>query len=213
MPFYAPDLSVAATPVAVELPPGTILWRVHSSCYGAAQFNPTVPKSMSGGRFDATRADRYDYLYAGNDPIAAVAETLLRDRPPSPMVYQVPAVRLADKKLSKLEVLPPLELVLLHGRGFPAIGQADNWLSSCGPDEYTETRLWAQALRHWAPTCAGIEYRPRHDNDRLAYIFFGDRCAAGSFAPLESYPIDVPGSGFRLVKGAASTLNALVGLP
>jgi hypothetical protein len=150
---------------------------------------------------------------AGSDTIAAVAETLLRDRPYVPMAYQVPFVKLRDKMISKLEVSRPRDAVRLHGAGFHAIGQSDNWLTSCGAGEYQDTRPWARAIRHWSPTATGIEYRPRHEDDRLAYVFFADRCPAGAFNVLDTFPIDVAGPGFTLVKRAAGKLNAVLRLP
>jgi hypothetical protein len=213
MPSSPPDLSIAATPLITTIQQGTVLWRIHSSIHGATQYNPTIPGPMSGGRFDATTADRYEYLNAGSDTIAAVAETLLRDRPYVPMAYQVPFVKLRDKMISKLEVSRPRDAVRLHGAGFHAIGQSDNWLTSCGAGEYQDTRPWARAIRHWSPTATGIEYRPRHEDDRLAYVFFADRCPAGAFNVLDTFPIDVAGPGFTLVKRAAGKLNAVLRLP
>ncbi|MBW2736836.1 MAG: RES family NAD+ phosphorylase [Deltaproteobacteria bacterium] len=213
MPSFPPDLDFAATPLITTIEHGTVLWRIHSSIYGGTQYNPRIPGVMSGGRFDATNADTYPYLYAGGDTIAAVAETLLRDRPSEPMVYQVPFVKLRDKTISKLEISTPLEVVKLHGGGFHALGQSDHWLTSCGAGEYEDTRLWAQAIRRWSPVATGIEYRPRHDDDRLAYLFFGDRCPTGAFNVLNSYPMGIAGVGFTLVKRAAGKLNAVLRLP
>lgn len=213
MPPAPPNLEIAATPIITTIRQGTVIWRIHSSIYGATQYNPTIPGPMSGGRFDATTNDSYAYLYAGSDTIAAVAETLLRDRPNVPMVYQVPLIKLRDKMISKLETSTPLNTVKLHGAGLHAIGQSDNWLTSCGAGEYQHTRPWASAIRHWSPIAAGIEYRPRHEDDRLAYIFFADRCPEGALNVLDTFRIDEAGNGFTLVKRAAGKLNAVLQLP
>jgi hypothetical protein len=209
MPKNTPDPAQTHTPVQKELSRGLELWRVHSDTFAPDAFNPTVPGPFSGGRFDSHDGS-YAHLYAGSDSIAAVAETLLRDRPPSSFVYQVPIMKIRGKRLSKLRLLADLTLVKLHGNGPAALGQSDDWITSCGPSDYPTTRLWAATIRNVAPDAAGIVYRPRHDNDRYAYVFFQDRCPIPSFEVLRSHPIDQPGMGFSLVNRAALHHNAVL---
>jgi hypothetical protein len=132
------------------------LWRVHSDAFEPGQFNPTIPTRFSGGQFDSPDG-RYAYLYAGSDTIAAVAETLLRDRRPSG-AFLVPRKRVEGKRLSRLSRVRELSIVVLHGSGLTAIHQTAE-LTSLGP-------------------ACGFEWRPRHDNDRFAYLFFADRCSS-----------------------------------
>lgn len=197
---------------------GVALWRVHSSGFGPQAFNPTLRKPPSpgspvvGGRFDATPSDPYAYLYTGSDTIAASAETLFRDRPPTPRHYMVPAIRLMGLVLSKLKLAQDLEVAKLHGDGLSAIGQ-DAWLTACGASEYPTTRQWAAAVRLWAPNATGLVWHPRNDNSRLAYVFFKDRCPSGAFVLDRSYRIDAPGRGFSLMQQAATRHNAVLSLP
>jgi hypothetical protein len=151
------------------------LWRVHSDALEPGQFNPTIPTRFSGGRFDSPDG-RYAYLYAGSDTIAAVAETLLRDRPPSG-AFLVPRKRVEGKRSSRLSRVRELSIVVLHGSGLTAIHQTAE-LTSLGPADYAACRAWARALRADAPAACGFEWRPRHDNDRFAYLFFADRCSS-----------------------------------
>ena len=218
MPSYDPDLSKPATPKTTCLRSNAIIWRVHSSSYAAHAFNPTIrvppPPSgpVPGGRFDATPVDSYAYLYAGSDTIAASAESVFRDRPPTPQPYIVPAIKLKGLILSKLMVAQDLELAKLHGNGLSAIGQ-DAWLTACGASEYPTTRQWAAAVRHWNSTVCGLAWHPRNDNSRLAYVFFDDRCPPGAFVLDRSYQVDIQGRGFSLMQQAATKHNAVLNLP
>jgi hypothetical protein len=180
------------------------VWRVHSDCFEPAQFNPTIPTPFSGGRFDSTDAS-YAYLYTGSDTIAAVAETLLRDRPPSG-AFLVPRRRVQDKRLSRLRLIRALPVVVLHGAGLTAIRQTAE-LTSSGAGDYASCRAWARALRVDAPLGCGFEWRPRHDNDRLAYVFFGDRCSRSDFVSERSYAL-IEGYGRTLLKRALARHGA-----
>lgn len=198
MSLSLPPAGRRPSPRVRTLPAGSILWRLHSDRFESAEFNPVVPKRFAGGRFDATDGT-YSYLYAGSDTVAAVAETLLRDRP-ARGAYFIPRKRLEDKRLSKLEVTRALSVVRLHGAGLTAIRQTAD-LTSSGPEQYVKTRAWAVALRFDAASAGGFEWRPRHDNDRLAYVFFGDRCTTSDFLEKESYSL-LEGRGRALVRRA-----------
>jgi hypothetical protein len=153
---------------------------------------------LTGGRFDS-HDGAYAYLYAGSDTIAAVAETLLRDRPPSG-TFLVPHKRVEAKKLSRLRTARHLPVVALHGAGLSAIRQTAE-LTSSGAGDYENTREWARALRTDAAAASGFEWRPRHDNDRFAYVFFSDRCTSADFVVERSYSLS-DGHGRSLLKRA-----------
>jgi len=208
MPENRPDTSRSFEPRISNLDSCLRLWRIHSNEFAANEFNPTVPTDKSGGRFDTLAGD-YAYLYAGSDVKAAVAETLLRDRPPEKVYYQIPDVRIRGKSLSEIRLRFDLEVVKLHGNGPAAIGQEDNWITSCSSKYYPITREWASAIRGWAPGASGIVYRPRHDNDRFAYVFFDDRCPDCPFETIGSKPIDMAGPGAMMIRDAVMDYNAL----
>ncbi|MEY2453549.1 MAG: hypothetical protein QOD92_3123 [Acidimicrobiaceae bacterium] len=134
-----------------------------------------------GGRFDSFDGS-YSYLYAGDTASVAVAETLLRYVPATdirkPRLVRKREIK--DKQLSEVLVLKPLTVVQLFGTGLHAIGQQDGWVTSCDADHYPQTRTWAVAIRDWSPMAAGFAWHPRHDNDRLAFVFFGDRLSIDS---------------------------------
>ena len=184
MTLSPPSSAPRPKPLLARLAAGTVLWRVHSDSFEPVQFNPTRPTRFSGGRFDSCDGS-YAHLYAGSDTIAAEAETLLRDRPPSG-AFLVPRKRTQAKRLSRLRLVRELPVIVLHGAGLSAIRQTAE-LTSSGAGDYAACRAWALALRTDAPAACGFEWRPRHDNDRIAYVFFDDRCSSGDFVPERSY--------------------------
>ena len=211
MPRKYPDRSQKYEPLTSDLKSGLKLWRIHSRIYDANAFNPTIPIAKSGGRFDTIEGD-YSYIYAGSDVNAAVAETLIRDRRLNSPYNRILKKRIRGKNLSKIQLKTDLTVVKLHGNGPAAVGQEDDWITSCGSGDYPITREWASAIREWSPLGCGIIYRPRHDNDRFAYVFFNDRCPSDPFEVLKSEPIDVPGPYFTMVQDVLKSYNAFVRL-
>jgi hypothetical protein len=188
---------------------GTNVWRVHSKQFEPTQFNPGPPPPQGGGRFDSENGS-YAHLYAAQDTIAAIAETLLRDHPPSG-AYQLPFKRVQDKRISKLRLMRDLPVVSLHGSGLTAVRQTAE-LTASSPLEYPTTRAWARALRNAAASAVGLEWRPRHDNDRFAYVFYGDRCSQADFTVEATYEL-AQGSGLRLLRNALNRHSATVDVP
>lgn len=158
----------------VNVPAGTALWRVHSTRFPAAVFNPTpATNPLRGGRFD-TIDGKYGCLYAAKAREAAVAEVLVRDIPVDGKARVLPRVMLRDRLLTRIAVKTSLLVVSLHGPDLGHVGQ-DSWLTKCEKAEYALTRAWGAALRKWAPDAAGFVWRSKRDEDWLAYVFFEDR--------------------------------------
>lgn len=180
MPNIPPPEKPPAAPALVSVPAGTRLSRVHSSRFGACQFNPTLADShWGGGRFDATEADPYGFLYAGADDECAVCEALLRDLPLEAGSRLLPRVALAGRSLSRLLLSSNVTVVSLSsGKDLARIGQGDNWLVSCPAAEYGFTRRWARAIRSWSPAAEGFVWPSRRDASKVAYVFFEDRLSA-----------------------------------
>jgi hypothetical protein len=110
------------------------------------------------------------------------------------------------KLLSRLRLVRELPVVVLHGAGLSAIRQTAE-LTSSGAGDYASCRAWALALRADAPTACGFEWRPRRDNDRLAYVFFADRCSSSDFVPDRTYSL-VEGYGRSLLLRALARHGA-----
>lgn len=150
-----------------------MLHRVHRTRYAAEAFNPTAqPDKLDGGRFDSLDGS-YAYTYLGRTEEAAIAETICRDLPlnGSPRLAQWRDV--VSRVLTSVTVTRELTVLKLHGKHMSQV-HAPLELTKCDPGGYDVTRQWAHRLRLWLPDVAGFEYRPRHDEDDLAYVLFDD---------------------------------------
>ncbi len=197
--------------MVVALPVGTLLVRVHSSRYEQAEFNPGASATAdSGGRFDSLDGD-YSHLYAGEDHAVAIAESLLRHVPfPSDGPRQLPRRVLEGLVLSALRTTCELDVVSLRGAHLGQINQ-DVWLTKCEAADYVETRRWAVAIRRWVPDASGFVWRSRRDEDRLAYVLFGDRTPGDALSPDgDPLPID-RGPGLVGVRRSLLRHNVVVG--
>lgn len=184
-------------PVVDVLSAGSRLHRIHRTGRDGAEFNAGVPGAFSGGRFDCTDGS-YGVLYAADTPDSAVAETVLRD---TPLVDRgarvVPFARVAGRALALLETRRDLRLASLHGAAAAAIGQG-LWLTKSDATDYPLTREWARAIHDDETQPDGLIWRPRFDEDGLAVVLFGDRCAE-ALAVVQSLPIDA-GPGLEGVR-------------
>jgi len=162
----------------MRLDRGTILSRVHSSAYSATSFNPNQADVLyGGGRFDSTWDDSYAFTYAARSDDAAVAETLLRDMNADDRGDRfLPKIYWRGRQLSRVRLTDSVDLISLRsGRDLAAIGQ-DSWLTSCGADEYPQTRAWAHWLRRICSAAAGIVWLSKRDPGSEVLVLFEDRC-------------------------------------
>jgi hypothetical protein len=170
-----------------DLDTGTVFARVHQTAYGATAFNPRASDVLfGGGRFDSTADDPYGYLYAAATNRAAIAETLLRDVPADDRGARFLAKKYwRGRQLSRLEVVRPIVLIsLLSGEDLGVIGQ-DTWLTTCGPEDYPQTRAWAHWLRRTQSDAAGIAWLSKRQPGVPSLCLFEDRCPPGSLVEVD----------------------------
>ena len=182
-PKYSPPLG-KCEPTLTQLLAGTTLTRIHYANKLATEFfmpNFNAPL-RGGGRFDSTPADQYEFLYAANDDVTAVAEVLIRDLPGfGPGCRPLKRSALDDKCISCIEPRSDLTLVNLRsGPDLGAVGQ-DTWLTTSSATDYPDTRHWSSAIRAWAPNAAGLTWHSRFNPPGLSYIFFRERCGSEGF--------------------------------
>jgi hypothetical protein len=162
-------LATTALPISI-ITAGTTLHRVHRTRNGPVFFGPG--RDASGNplppvfRFDSP-SGAFGVLYVANELSGAVVETLLR----SPERQMVALSHVMSRSASQLRCSRDLRMVQLHGAGLQQVG-TDNAVST-GP--YESCGLWADALWHHAEAPDGIEYRSRHDPDRLCWALFERR--------------------------------------
>lgn len=214
--FVVPDPpeSLPGVPRIEKLRSGQLLRRVHGS-FDADAFNPNAqPTRFDGGRFDSLDG-AYGYTYLGFDDDGAIAETLARDLPLDGSPRLVPKRRLAGRRITTVELVRDLNVLVLHGAGLSQVG-ADLWLTKSEADQYEQTRAWAAWLLGELPNIDGFVYRCRHDEDRLALAAFdgtlggGPARAAGALrARTDSLPLD-EGNGLIEVERVLADHNAAV---
>jgi len=192
VPSQPPPKHYVGSPRRHTLSAGIVLSRVHSVEFAAVDFNPTLAHHpLKGGRFDATQADKYSYLYAASDDDAAVVEALLRDVASDERGARLlPAKAMERRRISWVRPTTDLELVSLRtGKDLAAVAQ-DTWLIQT--TNYGETRPWGHAIRAWAPWAEGFAWTSRLEPQGTAYVLFGDRCPSGVLeSVVGGTPIDV----------------------
>ncbi|QSE72341.1 RES family NAD+ phosphorylase [Rhodococcus sp. PSBB049] len=189
-----PDPPQVLPPALITtIPAGTSVWQIHHAHRGAADLNPTPrPRARAGGRFDGLDGS-YAYLYLGDSPAAAVAETLCRNLPTDQSPRLIPRAQITGRVLSELRTARPVRVVDLTGTGAARIN-AGVWLTKCDPSGYLHTRRWAAAVLAAHPDVDGIQYRPRHDENTLAWMLTASPTTAthpaveaiGGVIPLDS---------------------------
>jgi hypothetical protein len=167
------------------LPGGSLFWRVHRTEFDSAAFNPVGAEVLfGGGRFDATEACVYGFMYGALREETAAAEVLLRDVPADDRGARfLPRKYWRERRISALRTNQDVELAAIRtGRELGAIGQ-DTWLTTCDPREYPQTRAWAHWLREAAVDAAGIIWYSKRDPGQAVLILFEDRCPPGFLRP------------------------------
>ncbi|HUC57998.1 MAG TPA: RES family NAD+ phosphorylase [Streptosporangiaceae bacterium] len=174
-----PDKAIPAlSPSLVKLDAGTLLWRVHSTFRPAICFkDQPTDEVFGGGRFDATQADPYPFLYAAPAAETAILETVSRDVPFHASHFRtIRQKNVAGLTLSPVLVITPLTLISLMNGIELASALQDGWLIQCESHDYPKTRRWARWLRLQVPAAQGIAWPSRRNVGSQAVVLFGDRC-------------------------------------
>ncbi|MFD4366643.1 RES family NAD+ phosphorylase [Rhodococcus sp. NPDC058521] len=170
------DPPVGRIPAAriIEITPDVTVWRIHSSAADrdANVLNPTPqPRARRGGRFDSIDGS-FSYLYLGDSPAATVAETLCRNLPVDQSPRLIPRAQIRGRVLSEVRLTRTIRVADLTGAAAARIN-AGVWLTKCSPDGYLHTRRWAHAILDTNEGIDGLQYRPRHDENNLAWMLTG----------------------------------------
>lgn len=172
------DRGTLANAQFASLPLNFEMTRVHSSDYGAVQFNPCMG--------DATRfaplqeAGRcIPSLYAGQGLRAALAETVLHKVYPDDPFAAVREADLLDRSVSVIRVARPLQMIKLDTWGMGAMGLKTADYFGIGRGYYDRCQAIALRLYQAHPQADGLQWVSVRDNSQTSYLFFGDRVGAG----------------------------------
>jgi RES domain len=160
---FEPTSRFPAGLLAVELPAGEIVVRVHQQNKAAVFFGPKAGFPPQN-RFDAPRSE-YRTLYAAERLEGAFVESVLRR----------PAGRILRRGYVEERVWTPLRLVrtarlaklLDEGLQFHRVDA-----SVSAVDDYAEARSLALALYTDFPKLDGLTYRSRFNNGEICFAFF-----------------------------------------
>ena len=167
------------SPLAISMPAGQELHRIHHTAYGPCQFNGA---DRGNARFSPIR-DRsgaiIPTIYAAQSFRCAACEIILRapDAVPDPAVMTIVSPRDFDlHQHSTIRTRRALELVDLTPFGQRAVGLVGNALLSGGTLHYQATRDWVEAVHAHVPWAQGICYTSFQAGPDFAIVLFGDRC-------------------------------------
>jgi hypothetical protein len=193
----------------VTIPAGTGLSRIYrrdlaaAKGYSALSFNPTSWKSdprlhARGGRFDATRRDKFAYLYAasGRRPHAKIAvwEVLAHKRVVVGKGPQLLAASLFAGYAVRY-LVATADLLLVDLLDEPALtffnGDIDSVTRT--PDYY-QSREWGRYVRQHTTTCCGFAYTSRRMGSTAsgyAFVLFDDRKPVARPVRAEGRPVEL----------------------
>ncbi|HHR4016864.1 TPA: RES family NAD+ phosphorylase [Salmonella enterica] len=150
--------------------------RIHSSRFGATDFNP----GRGNSRFSPMKVSKgtnVPTLYGGENLAVALAETVLHDLPTPSEGAPVELSALDSLARSQISSEEELKLVDLNPRFMKKHGitQAELLISSA--NNYPETHKWAEKVHADNPEAQGIQWASKQHGDK-AIMLFGDRIDA-----------------------------------
>lgn len=154
-------------------PKGKTIERIHSSQFGATEFNPGKGK----GRFSPiikSEGSNIPTLYGGETLPVALMETVLHDLPIPCEDAPVELSTLDNLARSQISAKKDIQLVDLNPRFMKRIGITQGDLLGSSADNYPETRKWAEKIHNDNPEAHGIQWPSKQHGDK-AIMLFGDR--------------------------------------
>lgn len=183
--------------------------RVHSSDFGAVQFNPCKGEATRFAPLqEAGRC--IPSLYAGQGLRAALAETVLHQVYPDDPFAAVREADLLDRSVSVIRAARPLCMIKMDTWGMGAIGLKTAEYFGTGPEYYDRCQAVALGLYQAHPQADGLQWVSVRDNSQTSYLFFGDRVEAG-LEEVSQEPLRARGAALERVLEALRNMG--VGTP
>ncbi|QOL13586.1 RES family NAD+ phosphorylase [Dickeya dianthicola] len=152
---------------------GKIIERIHSSQFGATEFNPGKGKSRFSP-INNSEGKNISTLYGGESLAVALMETVLHDLPTPCEGAPVELFVLDQLTRSQISPKEDIQLVDLTPRFMKKHGITQADLLGSSADNYPETRQWAEKIHADNPEVQGIQWSSKQHGDK-AVMLFGDR--------------------------------------
>lgn len=178
--------SPLSTPEYKILPKGETLHRVHPTGRQASSFNPCQGRPTRFAPIKSDSGNCVPSLYAGSTLRAAIHETIFHDIPANAEMKTVPLQEVVQRSHSELKTTRSLKLVELRNVNLNAWKITRRELISSNPTQYQSTAKWAEVIHHQFPDTDGLVWTSNQCDPDDAYVFFGDRVAAGDFSVARS---------------------------
>lgn len=156
-------------PQQFDLPAGSVIYRVASNSRPVNVFNAGHGAPTRWAFFGTP--DPVPVLYAAQDEVAAVSETLLHDIPQEGGLLTPDDYR--NKLAGRLITRRSLRLASFMGTGLRTLQVEARHLTDSDPTTYAETVHWAAAAH--AAGFDGVVWMSKRCNTDRAYVMFGDR--------------------------------------
>ncbi|MFS2221425.1 RES family NAD+ phosphorylase [Pantoea sp. B65] len=168
-----PDKTDNLSAKLVIWPKGKTIERIHSSQFGATEFNPGKGKSRFSPIIDS-EGNGIPTLYGGENLPVALMETVLHDLPTPCEDAPVELSTLDNLARSQISSKEDIQLVDLNPRFMKKNGITQNDLLGSSADNYPETRRWAEKIHDDNPEAQGLQWPSKQHGDK-AVMLFGDR--------------------------------------
>uniref|UniRef100_UPI0035C6E147 RES family NAD+ phosphorylase n=1 Tax=Serratia quinivorans TaxID=137545 RepID=UPI0035C6E147 len=155
-------------------PAGQNIYRVHSTCYTAVEFNPgTRGSARFSPVYDSLRR-RVPTIYGGVSTGVAVMETLFHDLPEHTDGVAYDMGNLQGLVHSVIAPKVDLNLVDLNPKTMKKMGVNRAQLLDSTADQYIYTQEYASAIHAAHPAAHGLKWSSKQHGDS-ALMLFGDR--------------------------------------
>ena len=168
-----------ADPNIVILPASALLHRVHARDFSTNRFNPCQGAPTRFAPVHDAEGNCVPSLFAADTLEAAIYETIFHDIPVTAGRRTVPRTLIQSRTHGRLQVRRDLQLASLRGPDLRRWRMRRNSLITTSPSLYRDTARWAQAIHHQFPDVDGLLWTSSQCDPDTAYLFFGDRVAAG----------------------------------
>jgi hypothetical protein len=157
------------------LPAGTVVHRIHDTCFAPEQFNPGIKGNSRFAPIIAADGSRIPTTYAATTYDCAVYETVFHDIDPEEPFKSVPWTSIKKLSYSTLEVTRGIRLAKFFSADLMKWNCSRNQIIDTPPSTYPQTRLWSAAVYNSNESIDGMVWTSRKYDEEKVMLLFGTR--------------------------------------